>query len=88
MANTPSAVRRIHKAARLRESNRQQRSEVRSAIKRFRSLIESGETAAARESLPATLSLIDSTAGKGVLHRNTAARTKSRLVAALRRAEG
>jgi small subunit ribosomal protein S20 len=56
---------------------------MRTEIKRFRSLVENGKVDEAREILPAVYSVIDRTAQKGVIHRNTAARYKSRLAAQL-----
>ena len=55
------------------------RSRMRGAIRQLRAHAEAGESDAARQALPATLSLIDATAQKGIIHRNTAARYKSRL---------
>ena len=62
-----------------RDRNRAYRGRMRSNIRKLRGLVESGDTEAARQALPQTLSLIDVTASKGVIHRNTAARYKSRL---------
>jgi small subunit ribosomal protein S20 len=83
MANTQSAEKRIRQAEKRRTRNRFHRSRMRTAVKQLRALIDSGRTAEARESLPATLGLIDATAQKGVIHRNAAARTKSRLTLAV-----
>ena len=56
---------------------------MRSAIKDLRQTLAAGDAAAAREMLPKTLGIVDSTARKGVIHANTAARTKSRLTRAV-----
>ncbi len=80
MANTKSAEKRIRQNEKDRERNRGHRSRLRTAVKRFRSVVESGDTAKATELLPETLRTIDSIAQKRIIHKNTAARTKSRLV--------
>ena len=79
MANTKSAEKRIRQAARSKERNRSYRTRMRGAIRALRADAESGNNEAARAALPKTLSLIDVTAQKGVIHRKTAARYKSRL---------
>jgi small subunit ribosomal protein S20 len=79
MANTKSAEKRIKQAEKRRERNRYHRSRMRTAVKRLRTLITEGNGQGAREALNGTLGLIDATAQKGVIHRNAAARTKSRL---------
>jgi small subunit ribosomal protein S20 len=83
MANSPSAEKRTRQNARRRERNRSARSRLRTAVKRLRAEVEAGNKAAAEALLPSTCSLVDSTAGKGVIHANTAARTKSRLARAV-----
>jgi small subunit ribosomal protein S20 len=69
-----------------RERNRGYRSRMRRQIKRLREAVEQGDSDRARTELPATLSLIDTTARKGVIHANTAARYKSRLTKLVQRA--
>ena len=83
MANIKSAVKRIRKTRTQRERNRATTSSMRSAVKTLREAIDSGDAAAARELLPKTASIVDSTARKGVIHANNAARTKSRLTRAV-----
>jgi small subunit ribosomal protein S20 len=56
---------------------------MRSAVKTLRQAIESGDAETARGLLPEAVRLIDTTAQKGAIHRNAAARTKSRLVLAV-----
>lgn len=85
MANTKSAEKRIRQNAKRRERNRKHRSQMRTAIRKLRASIESGDAEVARELLIPTLSLIDSTARKGIIHQNTAARYKSRLTQAVQR---
>ncbi len=83
MANIKSAKKRIRRSARQRERNRALRSQMRSAIRDLRQTVDTGDATAAQEMLPRTISIVDSTARKGVIHANTAARTKSRLTRAV-----
>ncbi len=83
MANTKSAKKRIRQAEKRRDRNRGVRSELRSTVKTLRQTIAAGDGEAARALLPKTTSLIDSTARKGIIHANAAARTNSRLAKAV-----
>jgi len=83
MANTKSAVKRIRQAEKRRARNRFHRSRMRTAVRKLREMIDGGQSNDAREALTGTLGLIDATAQKGVIHRNAAARTKSRLTLAV-----
>ena len=87
MANTKSAKKRAEKSAAQRIKNRTMRSRMRTAVKKLRAAVASGDEKMAQERLPLTIKVVDSSAQKGIIHRNTAARTKSRLVAALRKAQ-
>jgi small subunit ribosomal protein S20 len=66
-----------------RERNRKFRSQLRTTLKQIRSVIDGKDKAAAKKQLGAAISFIDKMAGKGVIHRNTASRYKSRLSARL-----
>jgi small subunit ribosomal protein S20 len=79
MANTKSAEKRNRQNVKARERNRAHRSTLRTAIKKLRAAVSSGDAAAAKELLPTTLGVIDKTAQKQVIHANTASRYKSRL---------
>lgn len=81
MANTKSAEKRNRQNATARERNRSRRSSLRTAVKRLRNAVAAGDAEKAAELLPTTLSVIDSTAQKKVIHPNAASRTKSRLAA-------
>ena len=78
MANIKSAKKRVLQSARRQQRNRGVRSRLRSAIKKYRA----SAAADRKESLPATISEIERARKKGVLHRNAAARHKSRLARA------
>jgi small subunit ribosomal protein S20 len=62
-----------------RVRNRSVRSRVRRQMRLMRVAIEEGDAAKVKELLPETISVIDVGARKGVLHRNTASRYKSRM---------
>lgn len=79
MANIKSAEKRHRQNLERRDRNRARRSRMRTAVKRLRQAIDAGDAEQARALLTPTLSEIDATAQKGVIHANTAARYKSRL---------
>lgn len=83
MANIKSAEKRIEQSAKQRARNRAQRSHMRGAVREVRQAIADGDQAKAEKLLPDTLSLVDVTARKKVVHSNAAARTKSRLTRAV-----
>jgi small subunit ribosomal protein S20 len=79
MPNHKSAEKRVRQNEKRREVNRGNRSSLRTGIKKLRAALESGDAGSVQALLPATVSLIDKAVQKGVLHRNAAARYKSRL---------
>lgn len=79
MANSRQARKRARQADKSRRHNAAQRSMVRTYIKRVQAAVESGEHTAANEALTAAIPVIDRMADKGIMHKNTAARYKSRL---------
>jgi small subunit ribosomal protein S20 len=73
-----------------RERNRKYRSQLRSTLKQIRLFLDdpanaAKDQAAAKKQLNQAISLIDKMAGKGIIHRNTASRYKSRLDARVSR---
>lgn len=82
MANTKSAEKRNRQNVKARERNRSHRSRLRTAIKRLRAAVASGDRDQVQSILPQTLSIIDATAQKKIIHANTASRYKSRLTKA------
>jgi small subunit ribosomal protein S20 len=64
-----------------REANRQMRSKLRTGLKKLRAAATDGDKGGATTALRETQSLVDKMAAKGIIHRNTAARYKSRLSA-------
>jgi small subunit ribosomal protein S20 len=83
MANTASAEKRHRQSQLRRERNRARRSALRTAVKKLRTAVQAGDADAAQKLLPETLSLLDRTASRGVIHANQAARSKSRLTKAV-----
>ncbi len=79
MANTSQARKRVRQAEKRRQHNMGQRSTVRTAIKQAVIATQSGDKDRATESLKAATPVIDSMARKGIIHKNKAARHKSRL---------
>ena len=75
-----SAEKAHRQSVKRREQNRQQRSRLRSALKAIRAALEESDLDEARTRLNETFSLVDKMANKGIIHKNTAGRYKSRLV--------
>lgn len=84
MANTAQARKRARQAVQQNAHNSSLRSELRTAIKSVRKAIEAGDKAAATQVFQRSVSTIDSIADKKIIHKNKAARHKSRLSAALK----
>lgn len=83
MANHFSALKRARQTEKRTAVNRANASQFRTALRKFRQALASGNKAEAQKLFPATVSMIDKAAKKGVIHRNTASRYKSRLNARL-----
>lgn len=80
MPNTKSAKKELRKAQKRRARNRYYRSRARTYIKKVRKLLAQGRIEEAREMLPLAMSALDKAAEKGIIHKNNAARRKSRLM--------
>ncbi|HEY6045170.1 MAG TPA: 30S ribosomal protein S20 [Pyrinomonadaceae bacterium] len=85
MPNHKSAEKRVRQTERRRLINRSNRTRLRTAMKDLRGALDK-DTKAAADLLPKTVSEIDKAVQKGVLHRNAAARHKSRLTARVNQA--
>jgi small subunit ribosomal protein S20 len=81
MPNHKSAEKRMRQNEKRRQINRSSRSRLRTEIKRLRAAIDAGTKDGITETHASTVSAIDKAVNKGVLHRNAAARYKSRLTA-------
>ncbi|NIU03055.1 MAG: 30S ribosomal protein S20, partial [Gammaproteobacteria bacterium] len=79
MANIKQARKRARQAVKRRARNASQRSMTRTHIKRVIKAIASGDKAQAQEAYAAAVPIIDRMATRGLLHKNKAARHKSRL---------
>lgn len=79
MANHKSAEKRARQSERRNEANRRNRSHLRTEIKKLRSAIAAGNREEAKSLLVETVSVIDKSMQKGIIHKNAAARYKSRL---------
>jgi len=87
MANIKSAKKRMRQNIVRRQRNRQHLRTLRTQIKKFRSTLAEGDIEGASSLLSSTYSKIDKSIQKGIIHRNTAARLKSRLSAGLAKAK-
>jgi small subunit ribosomal protein S20 len=79
MANHKSAEKRVRQNIKRNEINRSNRSALRTQIKKLRTALAGEDKAQSGELLAPTVSMIDKAVNKGIIHKNTAARYKSRL---------
>lgn len=79
LPNIKSAKKRVLVAADHRERNMSQRSELKSSLKKATSSITAGDLETAKVNLKIAIQTLDETATKGLIHKNQAARRKSRL---------
>ena len=83
MANHFSALKRARQTERRSQRNRSNTSRLRSALRDMREALAKGDKAAAEQVFRKTASALDKAIQKGVIHKNTAGRYKSRLNARL-----
>jgi small subunit ribosomal protein S20 len=83
---TKSALKANRQNIKRREHNRQMRSKLRSSLKAIRASLDAKDLDGAKKALSATVSIVDKMATKGIIHRNTAGRYKSRLASRLSKA--
>ena len=84
MANTAQARKRARQAEATRQRNASQKSALRTAVKKVKKAIAAGDKAAAAATFQESQAVIDRIADKRIVHKNVAARTKSRLVQAIK----
>ena len=84
MANSAQARKRARQSVKQRAHNISQRSTLRTAIKNVRKAVAAGDKTAAQAIFKSSQSTIDSIADKKIMHKNAAARHKSRLSAAIK----
>ena len=83
---TKSALKANRQNIKRREANRQMRSRLRTALKAIRASLDAEDLEGARAALSSTVSIVDKMATKGIIHRNTAGRYKSRISSRLTKA--
>ncbi len=84
MANTAQARKRARQSEKSRERNAGQKSKLRTFIKKVTAAVEQGDVEKARAAFKVAEPLIDSASGKGLVHKNFAARKKGRLNAKIK----
>ena len=84
MANSKSALKRVRVAERNRLHNRPYRSAARTLVKKAELAIQNGD-AEATQAVQRAIAMLDRVSGKGIIHKNNAARRKSRLMAKFNR---
>ena len=87
MANIKSAMKRARQNEKRRAQNRIYRSSTRTYITKARRLVGAGDLEQAEVEVASALRALDRAAQKGIIHKNNAARRKSRLVKLLRQAQ-
>ncbi len=81
MANHFSALKRARQTEKRTAVNRANKSRLRSEVRKLRTALTSGDAAQAQSAYRETVSLIDKSVKKGVIHKNTGSRYKARLAA-------
>ncbi|MCK9608757.1 MAG: 30S ribosomal protein S20 [Methylomonas sp.] len=84
MANSPQAKKRARQAENSRIRNAGQRSNLRTFIKKVIAAVRAGDKDQAQAAFKSAVPIIDSAVNKGIIHKNKAARSKSRLNTRLR----
>lgn len=85
MPNTANAKKALRKSEKRRLLNRTKRTALRGILKKVRVAVEAGNQDVARESFRLACKKLDQAAAKNLIHKNAAARTKSRLSALLKK---
>lgn len=85
MPNTKSAIKRAKQNEKRRLRNTMTKSRIRTAIRKFREALENGTDELRLQRLSEATSLLDKAAAKGIIHKNQAARKKSRLTLSLQK---
>ncbi|MDR3612367.1 MAG: 30S ribosomal protein S20 [Candidatus Obscuribacterales bacterium] len=88
MPNIKSAIKRVEVAERNRLRNRSWKSAIRTQRNEVESSVKVADPAKASEALKGAYSIIDKAVSKGILHKNSAARKKSRLAAQILKLSG
>lgn len=86
MPNIKSAIKRVKVTEKKNTQNRIVKSQVKTAFKKFEVAAASGDKQAAQTAYSQAVSAVDKAASKGVMHKNTASRNKSRMAIRLNNA--
>ena len=84
MANSPQARKRARQAEKRRQHNASRRSTMRTEVKKVLNAIAAGDKSGAEEAFKAAAPMLDRAANQGLIHKNKAARRKSRLNAQIK----
>jgi len=84
LANSKQAKKRAVQSEKRRQNNASRRSMMRTLVKKVIAAIETGDKEVATKELAAATPILDRYASKGLIHKNKAARSKSRLNAAIK----
>jgi len=84
MANSAQARKRARQAEATRMRNASQKSALRTAVKKVKKAIATGDKAAATKTLQESQAVMDRMAEKNIVHKNMVSRTKSRLSSAIK----
>jgi len=84
LANTHQAEKRAQQAEKRRQQNTSQRTMLRTYVKKVVQAVAAGDPAAAKAAYDSSMPVVDRMADKGIIHKNKAARHKSRLNARIR----
>ncbi|HHT02663.1 MAG TPA: 30S ribosomal protein S20 [Firmicutes bacterium] len=88
MANTKSAIKRARTAKLRRQRNQAAKTQIKTAIRRLRDALQTGDANLANEAYRLCSSRLDKAASKGIIHKNAAARKKGRLARSLQTLQG
>ncbi len=88
MAHSVSAKKRVRQNTKRRARNRRRKDQAKQTVRQFDDAVRSGDADKAAAQLRSVYKKLDQLAGKGTIHKNAAARKKSRLARRLARAKG
>ncbi len=87
MANIKSSAKRARQSVKRRARNRYYQATARTYVKKARAQVETGDVETAEVTIQQAIKALDKAAQKGIIHKNNAARRKSRLVKAFNKAK-
>ena len=88
MPNTKSAEKRLRQNEERRRRNRQRKSVLKNQVKKVREAVKGGDVERAEQEYVRAAHFLDRAAARNLIHRNAAARTKSRIQKSIRLAKG